>query len=257
MKLITIGFIFLLSILSPVPGQTEELTRSQVETIIREFLIKNPEVLMEAIGVLKERAEQETLENNRKAIFNNNEILFNDPLSVVMGNPNGDVTLVEFYDYRCPFCRKMHLQIESLIASDPKLRVVMKQYPVRDEPNEPPVSLIAAQLALAADKQGKFSALHNAFFAAEPPLTETQLYNLASSAGLDLVKLKKDSQSPEVLKQVRETVLLADRLGVNGTPTFVIGDIIIPGAVETTILKQLISRVRSQKVRNENASQNP
>lgn len=245
------------SALNSVLSVAEELSRTQVETIIKEYLIQNPEIIMEAIGVLKERTERETLENNRKTILNNYELLFNDPSSVVMGNPNGDITLVEFYDYRCPYCRKMHPQIEWLITSDPNLRVVMKQYPVRDEPNEPPISLVAAQLVLAANKQGKFSALHNAFFSAEQPLSEGLMYTLASSTGLNMVRLKKDSQSPEILKQVRETLLLADRLGINGTPTFVIGDIIVPGAVEMMVLTQLISRARSQKIRGADPSQNP
>ncbi|HXV73180.1 MAG TPA: DsbA family protein [Sphingomonadales bacterium] len=249
-----LGLFILAAASAPAAG--EELDRAQVETIIREYLLENPEVIMEAVGVLQERAEKAAFEKNRKAITDHRDALFNDPLSIVIGNPKGDVTLVEFYDYRCPYCREMHARVERLIAGDPNLRVVLKQYPVKDYPGEAPVSLVAARLAQAAHKQGKFAAFHGALFAAEPPLSEERLYALAAEAGLDVTRLKEDMRAPETAQHVRETLLLADALGINGTPTFVVGDIILPGVIETDVLVQLIARARSLQAAGAKA-QNP
>jgi len=236
--------LLLLAALAIQPAAAEGLDRAEIEEIVRSYLLEHPEVIMEAVGVLQERAERAAIEKNRKAILENRDALVNDPLSIVIGNPKGDVTLVEFYDYRCPYCREMHEKVERLIASDPNLRVVLKQYPIKDYPGEVPVSLIAARMALAAAKQGKFLALHDALFRAEPPLDEKRVFAIAAKAGIDVAKLKADMNGPGVTQHVRETLGLADALGINGTPTFVIGDVLIPGVVETDLLAHFVARAR-------------
>lgn len=241
-------FALLLLALSPLTAAAaDEINRAEVEEIIRSYLIENPEVIVEAVKVLQDRAERAAFEKSRAAILANQDALLNDPLSIVIGNPEGDVTLVEFYDYRCPYCRAMHSRIDALIAKDKGIRVVLKQYPVKDYPGEVPVSLISARLALAAEKQGKFPAFHDALFKAEPPLDETRVFAIAAAAGLDVAKLKADMGAPGVSQHVRETLLLADALGINGTPTFVIGDVMIPGVIEVEVLEHFIARAREMQ----------
>ena len=236
--------LFLLAGFGPAPAAAEELDRAKVEEIVRSYLLEHPEVIMEAVGVLQQRTERAAFEKNRQAILANRDALVHDPLSIVIGNPDGDVTLVEFYDYRCPYCREMHAKVAALIARDPKLRVVLKQYPIKDYPGETPVSLISAKAALAAEKQEKFVAFHDALFKAEPPLTEQRVYSLAASVGLNVARLKKDMNAPVVTQHVRETLLLADTLGIDGTPTFIVGDVLIPGVVEVEVLEHFVARAR-------------
>lgn len=230
---------------APASAQDQPLTRENVEQIIREYLLENPEILAEAFDVLQERSQRAAFEAAQAAIREHAELLFNDPNSVVIGNPEGSVNLVEFYDYRCPYCREVHGDINRLIEQNPDLRVVMKQFPVKDSPGETPVSLIAARAAMAAEKQGKFMPFHDALFEAPRPLTESDVYAVAEAAGLDVARLKEDMQAAAITQHIRDSLFLANELGINGTPSFVVGDVLIPGLVSYDILDQFVDYART------------
>lgn len=248
--------LFLFSALAQTPAyaqnekaaaEAEAKAQYEFEEKVREFILSNPEIIGEAIRILNERAEAASRESTKKALAENRELLEQDPLSIVLGNPEGDVTLVEFYDYRCPYCRESHADLNRLLEADPGVRLVLKQFPVKDRPGETPVSLISARLAMVARDQGVFRAFHNAMFEAEPPLTEETVFEIARNVGVDLNGLQDTMSAPEITRHIRETFTLASEIGATGTPTFVMGDIVIPGMVGFDILQQLVAYTRGQK----------
>ena len=165
--------------------------------------------------------------------------VFEDPDTPVLGNPKGDVALVEFFDYRCPYCKQVEPSLEALLGEDRQLRLVLKEFPVLG-----PESVTAARAALAARKQGKYDALHRALMALKGQIDETTVLNSAAAVGLDVGQLKRDMAAPEIDAQLQKNSKLADALDIHGTPGFVVGDEIVPGAIGLNELKQLIEAAR-------------
>ena len=240
--------MFLTALILAVPAANaqgeDELDKTRIEEIVRNYILENPEIIAEAVQILQERAERASQEASRAAIIKNQALLLNDDLSITAGNPEGDVTLVEFYDYRCPYCRASHESISRLLAEDENLRIVFKQFPVKDQPGEVPVSLISARMAMAAKEQGLFLPFHDAMFSAEPPLSEAKVYEIAARIGLDMEQLDQDMRDPEITRHLRQTLVLASEIGATGTPTFVIGEVLIPGMVDYDTLKEFITYTR-------------
>jgi protein-disulfide isomerase len=191
----------------------------QVKEVVHDYLVTNPQVLVEASQSLQKQEAEKAGKRAKTAIAKNAATIFADSESPVIGNPKGDVTLVEFFDYQCPHCKDMKIVIEKLIKDDPKLRVVYKELPIFGQSSKE-----ASSLALAAAKQGdgKYLALHNALLVAENPLTKEKVLEIAKSVGLDTAKLTKDIDSPAVQKQIEDNFQLAQSLNLMGTPTFVI-----------------------------------
>ena len=155
------------------------------------------------------------------------------------GNPEGDVTVVEFFDYQCPYCKLVEPAVEDLIKGDSKLRIVYKEFPILG-----PVSTYASRVALAAMKQGKYVEFHTAMMAAKGKITEDIVMKIAADAGLDLAKVKIDMNAPEIEKTIQHSYELADALGINGTPAFIIGDALLPGAADLATLKKAVTETR-------------
>jgi protein-disulfide isomerase len=210
--------------------------RKAIEAIVNDYLTKNPDIL---VGALKKAEAELDRDADAKAaarIALNRRELYDDPETPVGGNPEGKVSLVEFFDYRCPYCKEMQPSIEKLAAADPGLRLVYKEFPILG-----PVSVTAAHAALAAERQGKYEAFHRAMMAARGNITDATVYAVAKSVGLDLAQLKHDMQSPEIGKEVAANLKLADAIEVSGTPAFVIGDRLIPGEIDAAALKKLVA----------------
>ena len=144
--------------------------------------------------------------------------IFHQSADPVVGNPNGSITLVEFIDYQCPYCIKMAPVVDNLIRANANLRVVFKEFPIRG-----PMSQLAAKMALAAKKQGKYYAFHRAVMGLHRSLTESVLFSTAKTVGLDINQLKTDLNSPDVTALLKSQHQLAQNLGLRGTPTFFIG----------------------------------
>lgn len=251
-----LAFMLPLMIAAPAAAQTfDENQKREIEDIVRDYILENPEIIAEAVKILQERADNAQLESTRQAIIENRDLLENDPLSIVLGNPDGDITIVELYDYRCPYCREIHGDLNRLIEQDKGIRLVLKQFPVKDRVGETPVSLISARLAQVAARHGVFEEFHNAMFDAEPPLTEAKVFAIAEQVGLDPDTIQDEMQAPEVTQHIRETLRLANDLGSTGTPTFVIDDYMIPGLISFDNLVEFIGYVR--EFRKENAGQGP
>ncbi len=219
---------------------TPEKARA-IEKIVREYILKNPEIIIEAARILRAREESAARNQTRRTILARRDELFNDPASPVGGNPQGDVTVVEFFDYQCPYCKRVLPSIRALLAEDGNLRYVFKEFPILGK-----ASVFAARAALAAHRQGKYLEFHMAVMPA------TRVMRLAKTAGLDVDRLRRDMADRTIDDSIRRNLELARALDVNGTPAFVIGDTVVPGAVDIDTLRSLIARERQIGNRGEN-----
>jgi protein-disulfide isomerase len=215
------------------------LSREAVEQIVRDYLIRHPEVVGNALRALEQQREVAERQRRAEALRTYQKDLTRDPAAPVAGNPDGDVTVVEFFDYRCGFCKTVLPTVQQLLREDPKVRVVYKELPILG-----PDSLLASRAALAARTQGKYAALHDALMAAREPLTRPTILDIARRAGLDAGRLDKDMEAPEILAQIRRNHELAEKIGINGTPAFVIGAELAPGALDLATLKRLVDQAR-------------
>lgn len=208
---------------------------------IRDYLIANPEVLVEAMQELERKQDNQRDAVAQKAIRQHKAELLADPDSPSSGNANGDVVIVDFNDYQCPYCKRAHQAVKQVVAADGKVKVIYKDLPILGEP-----SRIAALAALAAAKQGKHPAFHDALMETSAKLDRARILEIAASVGLDVALLEKDMEDPKFKQLIDRNMALAGALGVRGTPAFVIGDQFVPGAVDAAALKQLIADARKR-----------
>jgi protein-disulfide isomerase len=221
----------------PMSSKTAEL--DPFEQRVREYLLKNPEVIMEALQVLQERQRVAEAENLKRAIAEHSEEILKDPAAPVGGNPDGDVTRVEFFDYNCPYCRRVAPTVTALEEADPDVRLIYKEFPILG-----PGSQFAARAALASRRQGKYVAFHNALMQATGQVTEATVMKVAREVGLDTGQLRADVQDPAIDEAIARNLQLADALGITGTPSFIIGEEVVPGAVDLRTLQSLIAQAR-------------
>ncbi|WP_421998021.1 DsbA family protein [Reyranella sp.] len=206
---------------------------------IRAYLMANPEVLVEAMQELERKQDSQRDAVAQKGVQENQAELYGDPESPVAGNPDGDVTIVEFSDYQCPYCKRAHQAMKSVVGADGKVKVIYKDLPILGE-----ASRIAALAALASAKQGKHKAMHDALMEYSGKLDRAKILEIAASVGLDQARLEKDMEDPALKKLIDRNLALASALGVRGTPAFVVGKQFVPGAVDAATLKQLIADAR-------------
>jgi len=224
----------------PMSSKAAEL--DPFEQRVREYLLKNPEVIMEALQILQERQRTAEAENLKRTIAERGEEILNDPAAPVGGNPAGDVTLVEFFDYNCPYCRRVAPTVVELEEADPDLRLIYKEFPILG-----PGSQFAARAALASRRQGKYVPFHNALMQATDQVTEETVMEIAREVGLDTEQLTADIQDPAIDEAIARNLQLANALGITGTPSFIIGNEVVPGAVDLRTLQSLIARARGEK----------
>jgi protein-disulfide isomerase len=217
--------------------------RSEIEKIIKDYLLAHPEVLQEAMAELEKKQQFAETEKARSAIKNHSDALFNSPRQVVLGNPQGDVTFVEFFDYNCGYCKRALNDMVELMNKDPKLKVVLKEFPVLG-----PGSVEAAQVAVAVrmqDKTGKkYLEFHQKLLGGRGQVDKAKAIAAAKEIGLDVARIEKDIKSDEVSKTLEESMKLAEALGLNGTPSYVIGNDVVIGAVGLAGLSQKIQAAR-------------
>jgi protein-disulfide isomerase len=212
-----------------------------VEKLVHDYLLNHPEVLIEALQKAQAGADAQQATDAKTAIHANQSQLVGDPASPVLGNPAGDVTLVEFFDYRCPYCKVVAPTVETLIRQDPKLRVVMKEFPILG-----PSSVFAARVALVAAKHGKYGAFHTAMYKLKGGFDDDTTLGVAQSVGLDPDQVKREMAAPEIDAALKSNMDLARAIGVDGTPAFIAGDTVVPGAVDLDGLKQLVASIRAK-----------
>jgi protein-disulfide isomerase len=232
-----------------LPAAAQQFTapqKSEIEGIIRDYLVNHPEVLQEAIAELDKRQAAADLEKAKTAIASNAETLFNSSRQVVLGNPSGDVTMVEFFDYNCGFCKRALPDMLSLLKDDPKLKVILKEFPVLG-----PGSVEAAKVAVAVrmqDKGGKkYLEFHQKLLGGRGQADKARALAVAKEVGMDMKRVDADMASDEVKVSLEETLKLGETLGLNGTPSYIIGDDVVIGAVGLDALRTKVSTARCGK----------
>jgi protein-disulfide isomerase len=220
--------------------------RGDIETIVRNYLIAHPEVLEEAMAELSKRQATAESEKHEAGIASNAEKIFNSPRGVTLGNKDGDVSFVEFFDYNCGYCKRAMADMLDLMKSDPKLKIVLKEFPVLSEG-----SVDAAKVAVAVRMQDasgkKYLDFHQRLLGGRGPADKTRALAAAKEAGLDTARIEKDITSPEVRATIEENFKLAEAMGMNGTPSYVIGKQVVIGAVGLEGLKEKIGVARCGK----------
>jgi protein-disulfide isomerase len=220
--------------------------RGDIETIVKNYLISHPEVLEEAMAELNKRQAAADEEKHEASVAENASAIFNSPRGVVLGNKDGDVTFVEFFDYNCGYCKRAMADMLDLMKTDSKLKVVLKEFPVLS-----PGSVEAAQVAVAVRMQDpsgkKYLDFHQKLLGGRGPADKAHALAAAKDAGVDMAKLEKDLASPEVKATIEENFKLAEAMGMNGTPSYVIGKQVVVGAIGLDGLKEKIGLARCGK----------
>lgn len=219
------------------PAQKEE-----VKAVIKQYLTEeSPEVIRKAVQVLQQRDQTEQLQSTQDLVEKNKGKIYDDADSPVLGNPKGDVAIVEFFDYHCGYCKMAHGAITDALDKDKNLRFIAKEYPILGDE-----SLLAARAALASVKQGKYEKMHDALMTNRGSMNDAAIMEMAKKAGLNIEKLQKDMQDNHISTLIDANRALAQLIGVRGTPLFIIGDEIRPGALNPEDIKTAVENARKK-----------
>ena len=247
MKLLRFSLLLALLLAVTMPAQADDPAPApspaevaKVQKIIADYLKAHPEIIIDALQAYQKKQDAAKAEAARQSIIAARAELLNDATNPVGGNPKGDVTIVEFFDYSCPYCRAVDPDLQKAISADGNVRVIYKEFPILG-----PESLVASRAALAAAGQGKYQAFHDKLLSYKGSLNDATIYSIASDAGLDVTKLKADMEKPEIKNQIDRNYHLADKLNIQGTPAFIIGDIMLPGAASFDDLTAAFKQARS------------
>lgn len=218
------------------PAQTD-----QINKLIHDYFMNNPKALIDAIEHAEASVKQDEQGQAKELLQSHREELEQDPTSPVLGNAKGDVTIVEFFDYRCPYCKASAPLIADLLAQDKKIRLVLKDFPILGKD-----SVFASRVALVAQKHGKYAEFYKAMFALKTPVNNDTTLDVAKSLGFDPAQVKKEMEASEIDTIIKHNYDLAKAINAEGTPAFVIGDTLSPGALTLDGLKTQIAAARAK-----------
>ena len=247
LRLTAVACTALLAVATPqfVSAQSfSSAQKSDIERVVHDYLIAHPEVLQEAMSELEKRQTAAEAEKHKVAVKEHAQQLFSSPNQVTLGNPKGNVTFVEFFDYNCGYCKRAMSDMLTLLKNDPKLKVVLKEFPVLG-----PGSLEAARVAVAVRMQDpkKYLSFHTKLLGGRGPADEAHALAVAKDIGMNMPQLQKDMKSPEVKATLDEDFKLAEALGLNGTPSYVIGSDVVVGAIGLQGLQEKVNTARCGK----------
>jgi protein-disulfide isomerase len=216
--------------------------RQEIEAIIKDYLTNNPEILVEMQTALEAKMDKVQAERTAVVIKSNASEIFHPAFSGVV-NPKGEVPVLEFFDYNCGYCRRALSDVTKLVEKEKQVRLILKELPILSKGSED-----ASKVALAVKMQGKYWEFYRAMFENQGQANEATALRIAEKVGVDMAKLKKDMASPEIKKEIEGTRALAQKLGIQGTPHFMIGDRVIPGAPENLLdrMTKLVAEVRQE-----------
>jgi len=213
-----------------------------IDTAIEQYIRAHPEVIEQSLQALEVKRQEEEKQRANAAIATRQNDLLHDPSSPVSGNPKGDVTVVEFFDYRCGYCKRVAGAVTQLQKEDTRVRIVYKDLPILGEASE-----LAAKAALASRAQGKHQAFHEALLASKGDMTKDNILAIAGEVGLNAKRLEADMANPEWNRIIERNRALAKDLGISGTPGFIVGTELVPGALDLKGLKELVARSHATK----------
>lgn len=228
-----------LSLALPLSAAAQDLSEDRVRELVLETIRENPEIVMEAVAILESRQAEAQAASQAEVLDAERETLERDPNAPVLGNPDGDVTVVEFFDYNCPYCRRAKPEIEGLLEADPNVRLVYREWPILGEG-----SVFAARAALAAREQNLYEEFHWAMMGMNRRAEESSVLRIAEDIGLDIAQLRRDMEAREVDAHIQTSMRLAQALGITGTPSFVVDDALVPGVVDADQLRTLVADAR-------------
>jgi len=239
-----------LALPAAAPARAQTFTgdqRGEIERIIKDYLLSHPELLQEVMAELEKRQATAEAEKHRAAVTQHSASIFTSPRQVTLGNAQGDVTVVEFFDYNCGYCKRAMADMLDLMKNDSKIKFVLKEFPVLGEG-----SVQAAQVAAAVrmqDKTGgkKYLEFHQKLLSGRGPADKTRALAVAKEVGLDVARIEKDIAGDEVKATLEESFKLAEALGLNGTPSYVVGQDVVVGAVGLNALKEKVNTARCGK----------
>lgn len=236
-----IGKTILALVLMTVPYTSfaQELSEARIKELVYEAILENPDIIMDAVDIIQKRDEEAQANATQAVLSDQRSLLENDPNAPVLGNPDGDVTVVEFFDYNCPYCKRAMPEVQALLDEDPNVRLVYREWPILGEG-----SVFASRAALASRTQGKYEEFHWALMGSKGRLQEASVLRIAREIGLDIDQLKTDMQSSDVDEHIASSMQLAQSLGFSGTPSFVVGEALLPGFVEQAELQSAVDENR-------------
>lgn len=237
--LILLTIVILGSWHSAQAGEFNQSQKTEIERILRDYLLKNPEVLYEAMQALEQRQTENAAKQQQEQIEKQKSEIYHSDEDFVAGNPKGDIALVEFFDYNCGYCQRSMPDVKKLIATDRGLRVIFKEFPILGTG-----STFAAKAAIAAMKQGKYLQLHEALYEHRGTKDEASVLTIAKKVGLDVDRLKKDMTDPKIQAVIEQNAKLAAALKIDGTPGFLIDKKVIQGAAGFDALAAEIATTR-------------
>jgi len=225
--------------LSVLPATAQDFSEEQIKELALQAILENPQIVMDAVAILQERDAAKAEAQAQATLGNNRDTLERDPNAPVIGNPDGDVTVVEFFDYNCPYCKRAADEVAKVLDTDKEVRIVYREWPILGEG-----SVFAARAALAARAQGKYPEMHKALMSMRGRVNERSTLQAAAELGLDIDQLRADMEDPAVQEHIDTTMRLASSLGFSGTPSFVIGEARSPGLIDAEQMQQMIDDVR-------------
>jgi len=214
---------------------------AELKKAIEETIKDNPEIIIQALEDYQNKMEQKQANSQKEALSSSKEALYNDGHSLVLGNPAGDVTIIAFKDYRCGYCKRAWDSVVKLTETDKNIRIILKEMPILGA-----ASTLASKYGLASNAQGKYAAYYDALMRHRGPWTEEGLLKLAETVGLDTEKLAQDAEAEDIKMALQSNLKLAQKLGITGTPAFIIGDQLLPGAVPLATLQKLATEERAK-----------
>ena len=233
------GIILAAAMLMATPLMAQDFTEDQIKDLALQAIRENPQIVMEAVAILEAQEDARKADQSVALLSSRRDVLERDPNAPVLGNVDGDVTIVEFFDYNCPYCKRVKPEIQALMAADPDIRLVYREWPILGEG-----SVFAARAALAARNQGKYEEFHWAMMGLQGRAEEASILNAAVEIGLDVDKLRADMDAPEINEHIQTSMELAAALGFNGTPSFVIGEALVPGFIKTVQFEGYVEAAR-------------
>jgi len=213
-----------------------------IEQIVRDYLLAHPEVLIQSLNDFQNRQKVAEKERQQQAVLTSRGALTQDPDSPVIGNPDGDVAIVEFFDYKCPYCKRAAGVLQEVVAADGNIRLIMKEFPILG-----PRSIKASRAALAVLRQGKYEAFHWALMTEPGDMSDPHIRRIARSVGVDVERMMADMEAPEIQAMIERNHDLAQALQITGTPAFVIGDTLVPGAIDRKAIERLVAQARANE----------
>ncbi|MFT6075769.1 MAG: protein-disulfide isomerase [Yoonia sp.] len=224
----------------PFMAVAEELSEARVKELVLEAIRENPRIVFEAAQLVEEQQQASQAQVAEQVLVDERDALERDPNAPVLGNPDGDVTIVEFFDYNCPYCRRVKPHMEALLAADPNVRVVYREWPILGEG-----SVFAARAALASRNQGKYDEFHWAMMGLNGRAEEASVIRAAEQIGINIAQLRRDMNAPEIDEHIQTSMRLSRAIGFSGTPSFVIGDSLAPGLIDAEQMITLVNQARA------------